>query len=278
MYSKRVFSNNNNINFIDYNNIKKGEEIYKNIHSKDNCVNDKNYLIKDNELKRILDYDTFLNLSRTYFRHSRHSRTTIHNNSPRSINDEARSFICYNKILSHINDCDYCCNCKDIDKICECKEIKNILYPYDSYIKSDKNLDQYDDTGFSFPVKLKFQNCNNTNCDNKKIPVPSELSYCSKEKNEFSKYFNNYYGNCCEKNCHGNCSEKKPSYCINNIYPSQHQFMYYKSGCNIYNDYDEKKRMNDFAKYPQIGEYSKTFTNFPKIDCCKNRKPLFICK
>jgi hypothetical protein len=271
MYSKRVFSNNNNINFIDYNNIKKGEEIYKNIHSKGNYVNDKNYLIMNNELKCVLDYDTFLNLTRTYFRHS---GSTNDNNSPCSINDGASSFICYNKILSHITDCDYCYNCKDIDKICECKEIKNILYPYGSYIKSDKNLHQYGSNDFNFPVKLKFQNCNdtncnNTNCNNKKIPVPSELSYCSKEKNEFSKYFNNYYGNCCEK---------KPSYCINNIYPSQHQFMYYKSGCNIYNDYDEKKRMNAFAKYPQIGVCSKTFYNFSQMNCCNNVKPLFVHK
>ena len=130
MYSKRVFSNKKDINFIDYNNKKKYKEIYQNLRSKESVSTSNNLLLtRDN----ILDYQTFLNLTRKYLKECASYSST----SPCSINDGKTSYICYNQMLSHINDCDYCCKCKNIDKICECTELKNILYPYGNYINKE---------------------------------------------------------------------------------------------------------------------------------------------
>jgi hypothetical protein len=146
MNCRRVFSNNSNINYTDYNCRINGDEIYKNILSKGAYVNDRAYSVVNNEISSILDYQTFLKLTRAYLRKLSINRP-IHFTAPASINEAKTSFICYKQLLSHLKDCDNCCNCKNISEAYECKEFLNILYPYGNY---EENTDGC----FQFPTKL----------------------------------------------------------------------------------------------------------------------------
>ena len=103
MCSRRVFANNNDINFSDYNSKIKSDLIFKNIKSKA-CTS-----------------------------------TVSKCNAPYSINDAKKSYLCYNDIISHIDTCSYCSSCKNNSEIYKCKEIKNILYPYGNYIENCSN-------------------------------------------------------------------------------------------------------------------------------------------
>ena len=150
---RRVFANNNTINFGDYHSVLKGDQIYKNIHSKGKNTHDTNYTVNNNEIINFLSYDTFLTLTKCYFRHLDNENPNC--NTPTSINEAKISFICYQELLSHIKTCDFCCDCTNINKMCECEEAKNILYPYGNYYLDKYNLNKHTVKKFQFPVKLK---------------------------------------------------------------------------------------------------------------------------
>ena len=128
--NRRVFAHNNNINFNDYTHCIKGQEIYKKITSKGPSFRDKDFYVVQNELTKFLDYDTFLNLTRTFYRyHGPGHGSGPSNLPPSSIHEAQDSFINYKQLLSHIQDCDYCCRCRNIDDISSWKEAKTYLYP-----------------------------------------------------------------------------------------------------------------------------------------------------
>lgn len=277
MTPRRVFANNNNIDYIDYYAILSGQAMYKNIKSKGSNQNDVNYKVYKNEIIQFLDYQTFLNISRAFFRQYGPVQTSFY--APYSINDAKTSFLCYRQLLSHIKDCDYCNKCKNISKICDCKDVQNILYPYGNMVSTNYSND-YSDKDFKFPIKLQlFSPClecnNNCNGECKKIvPICSEYSNneigkrgcidkCAKKCNDF-----NCYNPCeideCETSCGTPCDKKKnycnvknnKNICFNNVYPSQHQFMYHKGNNESNIDFEISKRTNAYAVYPQI---KKTF-------------------
>ena len=170
-------------------------------------------------------------------------------------------------MLSNIKDCNYCHTCKKIIKVYECK--KNILYPYGNYYNKSYHSNHYSNKNLNFPMKLTLTddynnngNCN-CNCDydcdyecKKLIPVNNEISYstsnnscnsCNSCTNTKKKCCNNYVNPC-----------DKTNVCQNNVYPSQHQFMYYKTGygdCYINNNFDQETRMNAYAIYPNIRNF-----------------------
>ena len=69
MCSRRVFANNIDLNSSEYISSIKGEQIYRNLRSKGSNIKDNNYTVVNNEISNFSDYNTFLNLSRAYFRH-----------------------------------------------------------------------------------------------------------------------------------------------------------------------------------------------------------------
>jgi len=294
MCTRRVFANNNNLTFTDYNCAIKGQQIYLNLRSKGCNVDDRTYKVKHNEIVNFLDYDTFINITRTYFRHYGPANCSF--NAPASINEAKESFLCYKQLLSHIKDCDYCCKCKNITQICDCKDVKNILYPYGNYFNKPYTLNDFSDKDFKFPIKLQFNQCSECHtagCHGecrKLVPICNEASYdcgpnsCCEPPKPIRGCIDKCAKRCMGKTCcnpcaRGNCCGgckvdicHKPPPCLNNVYPSQHQFMYYKSGCDpcgSNKNYDEEKRINAYSVYPQINK--NCFRNNIKSDCGDRR-------
>ena len=297
MCSRRVFANNIDLNSSEYISSIKGEQIYRNLRSKGSNIKDNNYTVVNNEISNFSDYNTFLNLSRAYFRHYGPNISIYQ--APKSINEAKTSFIYNNQLLSNIKDCNYCNICKKNTIVCECKEDKNILYPYGNNCNKSYHLNDYSDTDFKFPVKLTFidsENCsdNHNNCHNehkKLVPICNEFSYgkkccnsCDSGSNCGSRCGSNCGSNCgcgkieTKKGCMNKCVKKctkttdcnpcrksccenpceRPQKCLNNVYPSQHQFMYYKSGygqCYINENFDQESRMKAYAIYPKIRQF-----------------------
>ena len=156
MYKNRVFSNNTLLNYNEYNNKKIGKSLLDNIYSRGAYSADSNYTVKQNIITQFLDYNTFLLLSKAYFNLYEYDNKFKH---PTTILNATNSFLCYEKLLSHIQDCDHCCNCKNIVEINKCREIKNILYPYGLYMNDQHNL--------FYPFQLDLNNI--SLC--KKVPV-----------------------------------------------------------------------------------------------------------
>lgn len=151
MNSRRVFSRDPVISYTDYNNNKKGDEILKYIKSNDTDLVDRNFAIRGNDLTSFLDYDTFLNLSRSYFRN--YTPRNVSCTSPMTVFDSAKSVLTYTNLLSHINNCNMCSHYTNVTDINECKEAKNILYPYGTTLEYTTNVE--------FPSKI---NINNLHC------------------------------------------------------------------------------------------------------------------
>ena len=209
--TKQFFSNNNDINYNDYLKYKKGKEgIKKLISNKNYCVNS------------FINYETFLTLSKAFYKQINNKYTI---SPPRSISDADTSYKCYKSVESHVNDCIYCCSCKNVPKIFNCKEIQNILYPYgESVIKQDDLGCMY------YPHKLKLdkyccKKCEKTergccgspnintynkcNCNN----GDSHNSYgcCSMCKSpcpSIKKNFNSINNSCCYQQNYNTCCIK----------------------------------------------------------------------
>ena len=129
--SKRVFANNNDISYIEYMDNLRGGEIYKTAVL-NRLPEDKHNLfrIKGNELTNFINHETFLNVTKSFYKYNQPYEVYDERHPPVSIQDGAKSHIDYEVLLSHIKDCDYCCRCKNITEIYECNELKNFLYPY----------------------------------------------------------------------------------------------------------------------------------------------------
>jgi hypothetical protein len=215
---RRVFALNNCITFNDYINSLKGKEIFQNLKSTEHYKNSSIYKIVDNQITGFLDYNTFLLLTRSYFK----AYGPIHKNiqlAPKSIMDAYSSYLCYNDFISHIGSCNYCSKCDcDFTKITQCLEAKNILYPYGIMDWKDLNNNDY----FNFPTKLVLpshtynikNNCDSrvlNNCGHKECYgncnkiISSQTCYPAKIPNNYN-YYNNYFGTTCyEDKCIKKC-------------------------------------------------------------------------
>jgi len=164
--SKRVFSNMSNLNFSDYNNLKKGMVIMK---------NKKSQILT---LDYFFSYSDFLTLTKVYFKYNNiYNNNNTYEKVPFSIIEGTESFDIYNKINLHINNCE---TCKTIEKsdnnfeyIIKCKEVKNILYPLGKYITNEKSDCIY------FPSKLNI----NEYCVNEKKILPKIIQMKDKNNN-----------------------------------------------------------------------------------------------
>jgi hypothetical protein len=250
----RFFANDNNMNFNDYNRYLKGKEMYKDIATRGSNYREKNYNIVNDEITNFLDYATFLNLTRTFYKYneSEHSHKQHCVHAPLSIHDSQHSFLHYNQLLSHIKDCDYCCRCKNITDAYQCDDFKNHLYPYGN-INKEKGF-------LKFPAKL------NLNC--------KEGEDCSCESEKSSKP---EAEPCKTKQCHNKCCKPPEKYVCNkkedSVYPSQHQFMYYKPDIN--EDAEEcskEKRIKAYSIYPQMDKNKciKPVLCTPRGNTCGN--------
>jgi len=171
---KRVFANNNDLNYIEYINNLKGEEIYKSVlnripENKYNLFN-----IKGNELTNFINHETLLNVTKSFYKYNQPYEVNDEYQAPESIKDGEKSHIEYCVLLSHIKDCDYCCKCKNITEIYKCNELKNFLYPY-----GHSNLKKT--PIFKFPIPLRLE---------------------EEEEEEIGCHQNKYKG-CCIKNING---------------------------------------------------------------------------
>jgi len=127
---RRVFSNNQDTNFHDYLANKKGVEMMKYIKSSSasNKIN-------------VLSYSDFMNLTKTFSKNSNILATDI--KGKMSVADTTISTIYYEKILSHIKECNICKENKTPLSLINCSFIKNIIYAYENHFRNTtKNVYQ----------------------------------------------------------------------------------------------------------------------------------------
>lgn len=221
MNTRRVFSRDPVVSYTDYNNNKKGDEILKYIRSKDRHLVDRNFAIRHSELTSFLDYDTFLNLSRSYSRNyvSRHVSYT----SPMTVFDSEKSILTYKKLLSHINNCNVCSKNTNVKEMNKCKEANNILYPYGTTLEYTTNVE--------FPSKININNlyCLPTdNCESKPDKCCGSSLGCWKPINHCCNHEPcNNSNNCCGNSIGcwkpiNNCCNREPcnnsnNCCVNSV-------------------------------------------------------------
>ena len=127
MSKKRVFSNNNDINYQDYINNKKGIAIIQNKKS-----------IGCQKIKRFLSYQEFIILTRTFFLYSQKKRNLF--KAPFTIYQATISKVSFSKINEHVSTCDFCLYARDPEDFLKCREIQNILYPYGHYLGESQEI------------------------------------------------------------------------------------------------------------------------------------------
>jgi len=116
-FKKRVFSNNQDTTFHNYLKNKKGTEIIKQLKSSGNKI-------------KFLNYDDFITLT-----HSFSKNANIMNTSNQlSANNKIHNLIYYEKIQSHLKDCNSCR--VNNENLLICDNIKNILYLYQNNFKN----------------------------------------------------------------------------------------------------------------------------------------------
>lgn len=200
--TKQFFSNNYDINYNDYLKYKKGKESIKKL------ITDKKYYINS-----FIDYDTFLTLSKAFYKQINNKYDI---SPPRSISDADTSYKCYKSFKTHVKDCSYCCSCKNVSHVFYCKEIQNILYPYGEAVTKRDDLN-----GMYFPRKLKLnkyccKKCEKGSCCEKKCEKSEQC--CG---NPFAKTniynmgsYNSYNcssGSCCGSGCNSGCNSLCPT-------------------------------------------------------------------
>lgn len=256
MSSRRVFDSNNYITFNEYIQSLKGKEMFQNLKSIEDYKNTSNYKIVDKQITGFLDYDTFLLLTRAYFKSYGPIEKNIHI-APKSIMDSYTSYLCYNGFISHVESCNHCSTCNnDFSKITQCIHAKNILYPYGLMEVKDCISKDY----FNFPTKLVLPN----------------HSYIIKD-NCNSKQLNN----CGHIGCYGNCNKIIPS-CFNSRETNKNKLNYYNNYFEntCYVDKCLKKCVNDCCCESSSCNSSR-FNNLcckEKKCMCSNGKPLFLNK
>lgn len=127
MSKKRVFANNNDINYQDYMNNKKGIAIIQNQKS-----------IGRQRIQRFLSYQEFIILTRTFFLYSQKRRNLF--KAPFTIYQATISKVSFNKINEHVSACDFCLYARDPQDFLKCREIQNILYPYGHYLGESQEI------------------------------------------------------------------------------------------------------------------------------------------
>lgn len=152
----RVFTQNNNISFIDYNNYLKSNAMLNNSLTHGRNYKGNNLVIVNNEFINFLNYDTFFNISKGYFRRFVDSPECV---PPITVNEGKKSSVFY-----ETNDTtDYCL------------QNAQVLYPHGKYINKKES--------FSFLTKLIIP-------DNKCSNICNNNDY----NNNYNKYINpNYY-------------------------------------------------------------------------------------
>jgi len=119
---KRIFTNNQETNFHDYLNYKKGKEMIKH----------RNSVGIDRRAKLSgLNYHDFMTLVRAFSKHSNIQTWDIANYS--SMQQKTHALIYYEKINSHILSCDSCRANPEIHQLMNCENIKNIMYAYQNH-------------------------------------------------------------------------------------------------------------------------------------------------
>jgi hypothetical protein len=198
---KKFFSHDSDINFSDYLKNKSGVEILKNLQSK-----------KTNTINYFLSYEDFILFTKTYFNYL--YLETPCGQIPTSLYDSNTSFIVYEKMLSHMKDCNKCRFAKDILHLYDCQELIGILYPYGEYIE--------------------------TNLSSSNIHLHSKINL-----KDFYKNTKNIKQNC--KSCANNEVELENT---KNIYPSQNNFIL-EDFINT-DKFQQHLRMNAYAVYPNL--------------------------
>jgi hypothetical protein len=127
MSKKRVFANNNDINYQDYMNNKKGIAMIQNQKS-----------IGRQRIQRFLSYQEFIILTRTFFLYSQKRRNLF--KAPFTIYQATISKVSFDKINNHIPACDFCFYARDPEDFLKCREIQNILYPYGHYLGESQEI------------------------------------------------------------------------------------------------------------------------------------------
>jgi hypothetical protein len=127
MSKKRVFANNNDINYQDYMNNKKGIAMIQNQKS-----------IGRQRIQRFLSYQEFIILTRTFFLYSQKRRNLF--KAPFTIYQATVSKVSFNKINEHVSSCDFCLYARDPEDFLKCREIQNILYPYGHYLGESQEI------------------------------------------------------------------------------------------------------------------------------------------
>jgi len=149
---QRVFSTSESINYNDYLKKKSGQILLNNIKkkNKDACVN------------KFLNYQEFLNMSKSYYSFLPPSDDKI--NWLTNMYNTNQSFIFYSVLLEHVNSCSYCSSTKETLSLSniKCNQLLNILYPY-GITKDIK------ESNFYFPTSLNLKNwCSHSKKDNVK--------------------------------------------------------------------------------------------------------------
>lgn len=200
MNSKKFFSHDSNINFSDYLKNKNGVEILKNLQTK-----------KTNTIHYFLSYDDFILLTKTFFNYLYLDNPCSH--VPESLYDSNTSFIFYEKLISHMKDCNNCRFSRDLLHLYDCKELMGILYPYGEYIET--NL-----TGANLELHTRI------NVENFANSIP--------EKNKNCKY----------------CTNTNELNNVGNVYPSQNNFIF--DDLKKTDNFEQHLRMNAYAVYPHL--------------------------
>lgn len=133
---QRVFSHQSNINYNDYLKNKNGFQLIKNLQSKN----------ISKEIKRFINYEEFLILSKAYFKYRFNTDCT--KDTLKDIYNSNTSLLVYDKIFFHISMCHSCSKNKNILDCFSCSTLNTILYPYGEYVNTNN------ENKFYFPSKL----------------------------------------------------------------------------------------------------------------------------
>ena len=163
----RVFSHSNDINFNDYLKNKKGVEMIKNTKSK----------IGPTVIKYFYSYSDFITLAKVYYKYL--TRGDIGFSVPTNILNTNTSFLVYDKINAHVNNCKYCYNFKNNLNTCyqNCDDLLGILYPYGKYISNNIHKNMY------FPSRIDLSKW----CSEK---PPNNVSICEPEIVKIEPFMN----------------------------------------------------------------------------------------
>lgn len=158
---QRVFSTLESINYNDYLKKKTGQTLLQNLKKRDKnaCIN------------RFLNYQEFLNMSKSYYSEIIPKNTQIHWLT--NMVESNQSFLYYQLMEDHVNSCNYCSQIKTTNSIynIKCNQLLNILYPYGIY----KDIKE---SNFYFPNKLNLKNW---------CPTQKKKDYTSIQENFIDK-------------------------------------------------------------------------------------------